>query len=53
MLRGAASLEDKSVFLSETEIMLQLETDKCENLVKFIGVAFKQRPWLVVLEFCQ
>ncbi len=22
------------------------------NLVKFIGVAVKQRPWLVLLEFC-
>ena len=53
MLRGAASAEDKTVFLAEAETMLGIDTQGSEHLVKFMGVAFAQRPWLVVLEFCQ
>lgn len=51
MLRGGASTQDKTEFLRESETMLELGPH--ENLVKFIGVSVKQRPWLVILEFCQ
>jgi serine/threonine protein kinase len=51
MLRGGASTQDKTEFLRESETMLELGPH--DNLVKFIGVCVKQRPWLVILEFCQ
>jgi hypothetical protein len=51
MLRGGASLEDKAEFLRESEIMLAI--GQHENIIGFVGVSVLQRPWLVVLEFCQ
>ena len=37
-------------FLREAEVMLDLSHD---NLVRLIGVAVQQRPWLCVLEYMQ
>ena len=51
MLRSGAAAGDRQEFLREAETQLTL--GKHPNLVEFIGVAVKQRPWLVVLEFCQ
>lgn len=50
MLRGAASITDKSEFLRESETMADLEH---ANLVRLLGVAVQQRPWLCVLEYMQ
>ena len=48
MLRGAASAEDRVEFLREAELMVDFDH---QNLVRLIGVAVQQRPWLVVLEY--
>jgi len=50
MVRNNATMEDKKEFLREAETMIKLEH---ENLVKLIGVAVQQAPWLAVLEFCE
>jgi serine/threonine protein kinase len=51
MLRSGAASGDRQEFLREAETQLNL--GKHPNLVEFIGVAVQQRPWLVILEFCQ
>ncbi len=51
MLRSGAGNADRSEFLREAEVQLELGTHP--NIVEFAGVAVQQRPWLVVLEFCQ
>jgi len=51
MLRSGASNGDRTEFLREAETMLNLGTHA--NIVSFQGAAVKQRPWLVVLEYCQ
>eukprot|EP00039_Didymoeca_costata_P032399 m.37680 g.37680 ORF g.37680 m.37680 type:complete len:740 (+) comp9339_c0_seq1:250-2469(+) len=51
MLRAGATSADRQEFLREAETMYHL--GEHPNLVKFVGVAVQQRPWLVVLEFCQ
>ena len=48
LLRGAATADDRKEFLREAELMLELDH---QNLVRIIGVAVQQRPWLVVLEY--
>jgi hypothetical protein len=48
MLKSAAKPEDKKEFLRETETHIALNHP---NLVKMIGVAVQQKPWLTVLEF--
>lgn len=51
MLRSGASNGDRTEFLREAETMLNIGTHA--NIVSFQGAAVKQRPWLVVLEYCQ
>lgn len=51
MLKNNARREDKTEFLREAGTMLTLGDH--ENLVKMVGVAVQQAPWLAVLEFCQ
>lgn len=51
MLRSGAASADKIEFLREAETMLSIGSH--HNIVKFEGAAVKQRPWLVVLEYCQ
>eukprot|EP00051_Salpingoeca_urceolata_P016387 m.216844 g.216844 ORF g.216844 m.216844 type:complete len:729 (+) comp18661_c3_seq2:315-2501(+) len=51
MLRKGASQQDRTEFLREAETMLNLGNH--DNVVNFVGVCVKQRPWLVVLGFCQ
>jgi len=51
MLRNGATSGDKQEFLREAETMHTMGIHP--NLVKFAGVAVQQRPWLVILEFCQ
>eukprot|EP00053_Salpingoeca_punica_P018360 m.179640 g.179640 ORF g.179640 m.179640 type:complete len:640 (-) comp17412_c1_seq5:477-2396(-) len=48
MLKSGADAADKKEFLRETETHVQLSHP---NLVKMIGVAVQQKPWLTVLEF--
>ena len=48
LLRGAATADDRKEFLREAELMLELDH---QNLVRLIGVAVQQRPWLCVLEY--
>lgn len=48
MLRGGASADDKSEFLREAETMVSFEHI---NLVRMLGVAVQQRPWLCVIEY--
>eukprot|EP00049_Salpingoeca_infusionum_P002545 m.57919 g.57919 ORF g.57919 m.57919 type:complete len:972 (-) comp11641_c1_seq1:128-3043(-) len=48
MLRGAATESDKQAFIGEAHIMLELASP---HLVRMIGVAIQQKPWLCVLEF--
>lgn len=48
LLRNAASDKDKKEFTQEAETMLKLDH---VNLVRMIGVAVQQRPWLCVLEY--
>lgn len=50
MLRGGASEADRKVFIRETQFMRHM---KHENLVHLVGVAMQQKPWLMVLEYCQ
>nr|BAG55496.1 protein tyrosine kinase [Monosiga ovata] len=50
MLRNGASISDKGEFLREAETMASLTH---ENLVRMVGVAVQQRPWLCVLECMQ
>jgi serine/threonine protein kinase len=47
-LRGAATSDDRKEFLREAELMLDFDH---QNLVRLIGVAVQQKPWLVVLEY--
>ena len=51
MLRNGATQADKQEFLREAETMFTMGNH--EYLVEFVGVAVQQRPWLVILEFCQ
>eukprot|EP00730_Choanoeca_flexa_P005059 TRINITY_DN11867_c1_g1_i9.p1 TRINITY_DN11867_c1_g1~~TRINITY_DN11867_c1_g1_i9.p1 ORF type:complete len:890 (+),score=245.21 TRINITY_DN11867_c1_g1_i9:193-2862(+) len=48
LLRNAANADDKEEFTREAETMLPLDHP---NLVKMIGVAVQQKPWLCVLEY--
>jgi tRNA A-37 threonylcarbamoyl transferase component Bud32 len=50
MLRGAASDADRKIFIRETQFMRHLNH---ENLVQLVGVAMQQKPWLMVLDYCQ
>lgn len=50
MVRNNATKEDRVEFLRESETQLKLDH---ENLVKIVGVAVQQAPWLCVLEFCE
>eukprot|EP00038_Savillea_parva_P019809 m.28978 g.28978 ORF g.28978 m.28978 type:complete len:741 (-) comp4563_c1_seq1:31-2253(-) len=47
-VRLAASDDDKEDFVHEAEVMLDLVHP---GLVKLLGVAVQQRPWLCVIEF--
>lgn len=47
-VRLAASDDDKDDFVHEAEVMLDLVHP---GLVKLLGVAVQQRPWLCVIEF--
>jgi len=47
-VRLAASDDDKEDFVREAEVMLDLVHP---GLVKLLGVAVQQRPWLCVIEF--
>eukprot|EP00041_Stephanoeca_diplocostata_P033119 m.1084910 g.1084910 ORF g.1084910 m.1084910 type:complete len:1430 (-) comp24276_c0_seq1:263-4552(-) len=47
--QGHVSLEDASEFLGEAELMAPLVHP---NIVQVLGVAIRQKPWLIVLEFC-
>ena len=51
ILRSGASEGDRAEFLREAETMQAIGTHR--NIVGFFGVCVAQRPWLVVLEFCQ
>eukprot|EP00040_Diaphanoeca_grandis_P028350 m.164037 g.164037 ORF g.164037 m.164037 type:complete len:767 (-) comp31319_c1_seq1:340-2640(-) len=51
MLRSGASVADRQEFLREAETMVAIGENP--NVVTFIGAAVAQRPWLVVLEYCQ
>lgn len=51
MLRSGASPDDKVEFLREAQTMVELGNH--DNLVEFMGIVVRRRPWLVVLEFCQ
>lgn len=48
MLRNSATTADKTEFLREAETMLTFDHP---NLVRLIGVAVQQRPWLTVIEY--
>eukprot|EP00041_Stephanoeca_diplocostata_P037103 m.1386923 g.1386923 ORF g.1386923 m.1386923 type:complete len:1517 (+) comp24978_c1_seq6:332-4882(+) len=48
-LRNGVTPEGKAEFVHEAEMMLDLVHP---NVVRLIGVALQQRPWLSVLEFC-
>lgn len=50
ILKGSASTADRSEFLHEAEMMLDMIHP---NLAKLVGVAVQQRPWLTVIEFCR
>ena len=50
LLRRGAAEEDYQDFVSESESMLALQH---ENIVNLLGVAIQQRPWLLVLEYCE
>ena len=50
LLRRGAAEEDYADFVSESEAMLALEH---ENVVNLLGVAIQERPWLLVLEYCE
>ena len=43
-------MEDRTEFLRESEIMLDLNHP---NLLRLVGVAVQQRPWLSVLEYME
>lgn len=43
------SLKDAGAFLGEAEIMAPL---KHPNILELLGVAVRQKPWLIVLEYC-
>ena len=51
MLRTGASAADKAEFIAEAETMLAI--GRHSSIVSLLGVCATQRPWLVVLEFCQ
>lgn len=48
ILRNSAGAADRNEFLREAEVMVKL---KHANLVRLVGVAVQQRPWLTVLEY--
>lgn len=48
IMREGASREDRDEFLHEAEVMTKFDH---ENLVKLIGVAVQQMPWMCALEF--
>lgn len=50
MLKNNASRQDKQEFLREAETMLAL--GEHNNLLRLVGVAVQQAPWLAVLQFC-
>lgn len=49
LLREFADDSDKVEFERECEVMLNFDHD---NLVRLLGVSFRQRPCLCVIEFC-
>jgi serine/threonine protein kinase len=49
ILASTSSLKDRTAFIDEAEVMDKLDH---RNLVRLIGVAMQQRPWLSVIEFC-
>eukprot|EP00042_Codosiga_hollandica_P054410 m.736092 g.736092 ORF g.736092 m.736092 type:complete len:726 (+) comp58894_c0_seq2:49-2226(+) len=51
MLREGASDLDRNEFLREAEVMFGL--GQHDNIAALIGVVVTQRPWLVVVDFCQ
>jgi hypothetical protein len=48
LLKGGASVTDRDEFVREAETMLDFDHD---NVIRIIGVAVQQSPWLSVLEF--
>lgn len=50
MLRFGASASDRMEFVREAETMVTIGAQP--NIVRMIGVAVQQRPWLVILEYC-
>ncbi len=50
MLRNSATTADKTEFLREAETMLEFDHP---NLVRLVGVAVQQRPWLTVIEYME
>eukprot|EP00047_Mylnosiga_fluctuans_P003703 m.230445 g.230445 ORF g.230445 m.230445 type:complete len:781 (-) comp12066_c0_seq1:232-2574(-) len=48
LLKNGASPADKKLFIHEAEVTLELQHP---NVVRLIGVAIQQKPWLVVLEY--
>lgn len=50
MLRLGAAVSDRTEFVREAETMVTI--GEHDNIVRMIGVALQQRPWLVVLEYC-
>lgn len=44
------SLKEAGDFLGEAEIMAPLQH---VNIVNLLGVAVRQKPWLIVLEYCE
>lgn len=50
MLKEGGSDGDREEFIKESETMLEFDHD---NVVRIVGVAVQQMPWLAVLEFMQ
>lgn len=48
LLKGGASTADRDEFVREAETMLDFDHD---NVIRIVGVAVQQSPWLSVLEF--
>ena len=51
LLKAGAGKDDKEEFVRECQMMLKC--DGHPNLVKLIGVAIQQAPWLCVLEYME
>ena len=52
MMKSAATEAVKTEYIREAITMLRVGEDH-ENVVRLVGVAVQQAPWLVVLEFVQ